>query len=738
MIKNACEQAGFRAGEPDLGRALYRHCINPIMQNIVDRRLIPGIARNLPQFSELDSLVAQCRASKASFGKGRVGYDKPVAYTANVRLDSKRTGWLNTHIQIGAGTSLLIFTPLQHLRIRLSYNLGGGPAGLKVLPSLVQACKFPEATNLNVGALIGKIGEKGTPFLVGEKYESLSTVTSGELFLGINDVGCARDNEGYFPVQVVHQVAKDSSPPECGRPGNSCYDNVAAKARGMARLPAGTAIEFVPTDNECRGDDSPDRCFVWREYRGTRTLKSNGLSKADDWVPLPPSPVPQSPGSVEGIYGDAVHGWVCEDSLSAPPGAIQVYAGGPAGSGALVKRFEVDRSPAAPSSEFFKSACGSNRVAYTFRVDIKEFSNLKETLVYIYKETRQELVPLANSGQVLIPDDFSKIPKTPQLAPISFVGPPVVTYNGQLFGGYGTPLTEDGRFPMYSRSGKEERGEKIHYAGAAIMMTYQAGLVAPKDCSGGRIIWKLPLKGAMAQQAILDNIVLKEFKLGTRYSFRVCPVNDSFVVGKGVQVSSPTFVNLNSKEYCFFDQSLEDYSPHTPSSLFLSFQSGYNGKFFDSHPKSRSMALSLPSDAQGVVVTDAEGGIRHRYYKGFGYTLEDGISGGPYPGNCSPTVRMTFANNSLLSIPSKIPLVTEGLSPYESFFANFKVPAKPKIDMYVDYNGDRGHCGNYLIDLNARVKGYFRSASGTCPTPPRSGLWSPATQAYAMWIYYRP
>lgn len=56
------------------------------------------------------------------------------------------------------------------------------------------------------GSLVAKIGEGGTPFLVGGSYDEVAT-TAGTLFLAINDnVGTPPeyhgDNAGGFAVQI--------------------------------------------------------------------------------------------------------------------------------------------------------------------------------------------------------------------------------------------------------------------------------------------------------------------------------------------------------------------------------------------------------------------------------------------------------------------------------------------------------------------------------------------------------
>jgi hypothetical protein len=55
-----------------------------------------------------------------------------------------------------------------------------------------------------VGALIGKVGNNGTPFAIGNQRQALSMPASGRLFLGVND-NERGDNSGAFSVIVAKQ-----------------------------------------------------------------------------------------------------------------------------------------------------------------------------------------------------------------------------------------------------------------------------------------------------------------------------------------------------------------------------------------------------------------------------------------------------------------------------------------------------------------------------------------------------
>ena len=63
--------------------------------------------------------------------------------------------------------------------------------------------------------------------------------------------------------------------PQCGGPGNGCYDNAFATSAGFANLPDGTAIEYVTAANSFK---------VWKKMGGSEILNATGLwSSSSDW-----------------------------------------------------------------------------------------------------------------------------------------------------------------------------------------------------------------------------------------------------------------------------------------------------------------------------------------------------------------------------------------------------------------------------------------------------------------------
>jgi hypothetical protein len=75
----------------------------------------------------------------------------------------------------------------------------GPDGGFAVDPA--RASLFPLPSVLG-GALVGKVGPAGAPFLVGASLD-LSAPASGNLFLAMNDdQGMLKDNQGFVTVSI--------------------------------------------------------------------------------------------------------------------------------------------------------------------------------------------------------------------------------------------------------------------------------------------------------------------------------------------------------------------------------------------------------------------------------------------------------------------------------------------------------------------------------------------------------
>lgn len=118
-----------------------------------------------------------------------------------VRVDASQP-WTDAGITIKPGRLLNISA--SGLVKESPSALGRGPDGI---PLNKPEAQFLVVKGLNLMALIGKVGEDGSPFLVGQQYSG-QLPQEGKLYLGVNDVvgfgGEHSDNSGSFIVTIVY------------------------------------------------------------------------------------------------------------------------------------------------------------------------------------------------------------------------------------------------------------------------------------------------------------------------------------------------------------------------------------------------------------------------------------------------------------------------------------------------------------------------------------------------------
>jgi hypothetical protein len=105
--------------------------------------------------------------------------------------------WTDTGITVNAGDRVMF-----QASGTINY---GQSAGQTATPDggSERRAGYPDPT-VPVGALIGKVGNNGTPFAIGTQRQALGMPASGRLFLGVND-NERRDNSGAFTVIVAKQ-----------------------------------------------------------------------------------------------------------------------------------------------------------------------------------------------------------------------------------------------------------------------------------------------------------------------------------------------------------------------------------------------------------------------------------------------------------------------------------------------------------------------------------------------------
>jgi PA-IL-like protein len=111
-------------------------------------------------------------------------------------LVESRTAWTDSGVELRAGQSVL-FTASGE--VRWGPNRRDGAAGERNSP-FNQGRPMPDR---NAAALIGKIGENGDPFFIGDAKEAIRVRASGRLFLGVND-DYLGDNAGSLRVVIAY------------------------------------------------------------------------------------------------------------------------------------------------------------------------------------------------------------------------------------------------------------------------------------------------------------------------------------------------------------------------------------------------------------------------------------------------------------------------------------------------------------------------------------------------------
>ncbi len=130
----------------------------------------------------------------------------PRVYELHIRVPAS-AAWINTGHTVTAGQAFTITGYGQVLTISLyDYRKGSGRHSISGPDGQGSICpNFQDAPpcameNAPYGALVGKIGSEGTPFLIGSHLE-FTPITFGELYLAVNDLLLYHaDNSGYFMV----------------------------------------------------------------------------------------------------------------------------------------------------------------------------------------------------------------------------------------------------------------------------------------------------------------------------------------------------------------------------------------------------------------------------------------------------------------------------------------------------------------------------------------------------------
>ncbi len=157
------------------------------------------------------SAYACCTASQKCCGSSGC-----LTLSTNFRVDVTKNEWVNTGVDIALGATLTITAQNEGTVYWSNPGSTASPDGVAGAPC--NCC--PAAQVLGAGsfchmALIGKIGENGSPFLVGSSYSV--PVGAGRLFLRQNDTNTG-DNGGAYIGTITADPCPGFTPASVGEP----------------------------------------------------------------------------------------------------------------------------------------------------------------------------------------------------------------------------------------------------------------------------------------------------------------------------------------------------------------------------------------------------------------------------------------------------------------------------------------------------------------------------------------
>ena len=147
--------------------------------------------RRLRRYDRDEVRSIQFDDDREDAGRGGRGALRERVATVDARL-----AWTDTGVDVRAGQDVLFSSSGE---IRWGPNRRDGAAGERNSPRN-SARPMPDR---NAAALIGKVGENGDPFFIGDARDLLRMRASGRIFLGLNDDYLA-DNSGSLRVVIAY------------------------------------------------------------------------------------------------------------------------------------------------------------------------------------------------------------------------------------------------------------------------------------------------------------------------------------------------------------------------------------------------------------------------------------------------------------------------------------------------------------------------------------------------------
>jgi hypothetical protein len=151
-----------------------------------------GYSRGGAGYSGYDSRASNANGQSRGYGSRNNFNNNNLANPIDI---PGHAPWTDTGIDVMRG-DLLRFDAQGQVTFIQGANSAAGPAG-----GAAKSQRYP-VPSAGVGALIAKVGNSGTPFLVGDNRNTVTMPATGRLWLGVNDDDF-NDNAGSFKVTVI-------------------------------------------------------------------------------------------------------------------------------------------------------------------------------------------------------------------------------------------------------------------------------------------------------------------------------------------------------------------------------------------------------------------------------------------------------------------------------------------------------------------------------------------------------
>ena len=135
-------------------------------------------------------------ASEPSSGSGNPGLSIPRGMREREVMVTAREQWTDSGIDVRAGQDIYFSATGE---VRWGPNRRDGAGGERNSPRN----DLRPMPNQPAAALIGRIGEQDSPFMIGAESGPFRARASGRLYLGVND-DVFTDNTGSFRVKISH------------------------------------------------------------------------------------------------------------------------------------------------------------------------------------------------------------------------------------------------------------------------------------------------------------------------------------------------------------------------------------------------------------------------------------------------------------------------------------------------------------------------------------------------------